>query len=190
MRGCPHPSACGGRVAVACAGDSRAVLCEITPASTVSAIDLSNDHNVESNPAEVARAEAAGGGRCGKYMAVNGADGMPQVTRSLGDVAHHYGDVLTACPEISITRLEKDSHAFIFIASDGVWHHFDSKTVVEKIHAKLVAEEYIENQPDSPAKLLKVLSTFRDEIIDLVRTNTALKDDISMVLFPIKGHWR
>jgi serine/threonine protein phosphatase PrpC len=69
-------------------GDSKAVLGRMKE-STITALDLSTEHNVDLHPEEVKRAIQQGGTICGKYVAVAGAEGMIQLLRSLGDCGHH-----------------------------------------------------------------------------------------------------
>ena len=69
-------------------GDSKAVLGRYVN-KAMTAVDLSTEHNVELNKKEVERAEGQGGTVCGKYITVNGAEGMIQLLRSLGDCGHH-----------------------------------------------------------------------------------------------------
>ena len=65
----------------------------------------------------------------GAYVASPRAEGLLQVTRSLGDSAHHLDGVLLATPEI--TRRDLDAgDLFLVVASDGLWHTHSSAAAV------------------------------------------------------------
>lgn len=80
----------------------------------------SPEHNVRSNPVEVAAAKARGAVILNGYMFGHKDKGLNppglQLTRGLGDVA--LDDVLIRTPEIFEHKLAKDS--FVLVASDGL----------------------------------------------------------------------
>lgn len=78
------------------------------------------EHNVRSNPAEVARVKAAGGTVYGGYAFAPGgglsASGL-QLSRTLGD--SNFSAILSRDPEIFEIELGKDS--FVLVGSDGLF---------------------------------------------------------------------
>lgn len=104
---------CGATLAIANAGDCRAVLCR-----GKKALALTNDHGPDV-PSERARIEAAGGAlECheGKWRV-----GAPRlaVSRALGD-RDVKGDGVTAEPELHTYELGPEDD-FVIIACDGLW---------------------------------------------------------------------
>uniref|UniRef100_A0A7S3JYV0 PPM-type phosphatase domain-containing protein n=1 Tax=Aureoumbra lagunensis TaxID=44058 RepID=A0A7S3JYV0_9STRA len=122
----------GPELSFAWVGDSRAVLAVRSNPHQFHAIPLTNDHNVERNQNEQKRCEDAGGQVLGRFLGAGDADGMLQVTRSIGDTAHHASNIVLATPE-TITRKLTENDAFIVMASDGVWDFLDNQTVVDTI---------------------------------------------------------
>ncbi|EGB12115.1 hypothetical protein AURANDRAFT_8234, partial [Aureococcus anophagefferens] len=107
----------GSTLTVAWVGDSRAALARRDGGAEA----LTSDHNAENSESERDRVEAAGGTIAGAYVGVDGAEGLLQVTRSLGDRAHHVGGCLLATPDVRTVDLGDDA-AFLVVASDGLWH--------------------------------------------------------------------
>jgi serine/threonine protein phosphatase PrpC len=187
-------------------GDSRAVLCRVVEESnennerssegnkigqnTVTAIDLTIDHNVESNEKEKYRAIAAGGAIAGRHVAVDGADGMLQTLRSLGDVPHHTNDIVSSVPEINITQLNPNENPFVVLASDGIWHHRTSNEVVQNIFNELNKIVYNGKMLDID-DLSHVCRSYEYDLNDWVKANSKYTDDIVMSIFTINGFdWR
>ncbi|KAJ1453304.1 phosphatase 2C-like domain-containing protein [Pelagophyceae sp. CCMP2097] len=130
----------GDKLDVAWVGDSRCVIAtraaEDPADDGISATALTIDHCVGSNAAERARVEAAGACTEGEYLGVDGAEGMLQVTRSLGDWAHHRNSVVLAAPQHLHLQLE-DGHDFLILASDGIWQRVDDAEACNFVHQRL-----------------------------------------------------
>ena len=129
----------GDALTVAWVGDSRAVLAtRRAPGAALEAVALTNDHNAAASTAECARLEAAGATVAGLYVGVDGAEGLLQVTRSLGDRAHHAGKALLATPEVRSRDLAPGD-AFLIVASDGLWHVRDDAAAAAFVDDRLRA---------------------------------------------------
>ena len=180
----------GNFLAVASVGDSRAVLCCLTDENSVSAIDLTHDHNV-SNEAERTRAEAAGGVVVGSHIAVDEADGMVQVTRSLGDVPHHRNDIVTARPEVVAAELDNTQHAFVLVASDGVWACFSSSDVIRRTYSRLHLElaPHGRQAPHQllETALLKACRAFEAEVVEFCAEQGSRRDDVVVCILAVQG---
>ena len=124
----------GSKLTVAWVGDSRAALARRDGGAEA----LTSDHNAENSESERDRVEAAGGTIAGAYVGVDGAEGLLQVTRSLGDRAHHVGGCLLATPDVRTVDLGDDA-AFLVVASDGLWHVHDERSACAFVAAKLGA---------------------------------------------------
>ena len=132
-----------GRLFVANAGDSRAVL-----ARAGRAVDMSVDHKPDL-PEELARIRAAGG--CVIEGRVNGNINL---SRSLGDLEYKSvpnlapeRQAVTAFPDVRTMILTPDDH-FLVMCCDGIWDILSSQECVEFIYArkdtkplKTIAEE-------------------------------------------------
>ena len=106
---------------------------------------LTTDHDV-GNDSELDRVnKSSSGGVCGRYVSVNGAEGMLQVTRSLGDVPHHSGGVVSHDPETSTVVIGPE-HPFLIIASDGLWNAFTADDAVQRIFTYLIDHGYEEGR--------------------------------------------
>ncbi|GBF93966.1 phosphatase 2C-like [Raphidocelis subcapitata] len=126
----------GGRVVLANAGDSRAVL-----SRRGKAIELTTDHK-PADPVERSRIESAGGYVCEDGLLC----GELAVSRALGD--YHLAALkragsragtgpLTAEPEITDYRLAGPDDEFIILGCDGVWDVFPSQRAVEFARQRL-----------------------------------------------------
>mmetsp|Transcript_763 Transcript_763/g.2596 ORF Transcript_763/g.2596 Transcript_763/m.2596 type:complete len:411 (+) Transcript_763:26-1258(+) len=125
----------GDVLSVAWVGDSRAVLGR----RSGEALPLTVDHNISSHPEERARCERAGGHVLGRFLGTGEAEGMLQVTRSLGDRAHHLGNVVGAEPDYFEHELDDDD-LFLLAASDGLWDHISNQDAVDLLCAELKGE--------------------------------------------------
>lgn len=133
----------GGLLAVANAGDSRAVLCR-----EGQAVRLSRDHTPALR-SERQRIEAAGGA----VMVARGATRvvMPRkdapdvmralsVSRSLGDTEFKDAGLVVSEPEVAVVPLQRGRDAFLIAASDGLWSAVGDQQAVDE--AARVLEEY------------------------------------------------
>ena len=105
-------------------GDSRCVMKRRD--GSVRALTI--DHAASTHREEGLRIEKAGGAVEGAYVAAPRAEGLLQVTRSLGDRAHHLNDVVLATPEVVSVSVE--DAAFAVVATDGVWAFVDDSRAV------------------------------------------------------------
>ena len=157
-------------LAVAWAGDSRSVICCMDAEGVLSAYDLTTDHNCSSGE-ERERAESRGGVVVGKHIVVDEAEGMLQVLRSLGDVPHHKNDIVTAQPEVAVLEVNPEQHAFVILASDGVWGELSSQQVITSAYNRIrFCLSTPTRKEDVTASLLSaaVLTTcksFEDEVV-------------------------
>ncbi|CAN0008833.1 unnamed protein product [Ascophyllum nodosum] len=131
-----------GRLWVANAGDSRAVLATKKGAA-LKAVDLSIDQNPHS-PGEKARIEAAGG-----FVSLPPEPGLSSrvwldktmtqiglaMARSIGDHAVKSIGVI-AKPEVNTHKIEPVDK-FVVLASDGVWEFISSQEAVDIVNASL-----------------------------------------------------
>ena len=181
---------------VAWVGDSRAVMCHVEGGSppNITAVDLTEDHNVESNEKERARAVASGGALAGRHIAVDGAEGMLQTLRTLGDVPHHSNDIVSAVPEVRVLELSPIFNPFVVLASDGIWHHRSSTRVCEEMFEKLMSsleEEEHETKELTCHDLLKVCQIYESDLKGWVKSTDAPGDDIVMSAFTVSGfNWK
>lgn len=174
----------GDSLHAAWVGDSRAVLCREEEAEdgkgALSAVALTLDHNVAGNAAERGRCETAGGMILGKFVGSSCADGMLQVTRSLGDRAHHEANVVLSTPETLSLRITDDD-AFVVVASDGIWENLPQKDVVKLIHDAIAAAP-----PNCASKQKKALEDgvcrVLDKVHDAVRQQGLKSDDCSLLV--------
>ncbi|KAF4740105.1 hypothetical protein FOZ63_003454, partial [Perkinsus olseni] len=122
-----------GSLAVANAGDCRAVLCR-----RGEAIDLTRDHNLKSCTEDERR-------RVAPYLQSASSEylGGLAVTRSLGDLRASSGSKNAgqiAEPEITSMALEKDDE-FIILATDGLFDVVSSKTAVETVRRHMLGRQ-------------------------------------------------
>lgn len=174
----------GDELFVAWVGDSRAVLCrdELTEDGKHAprTIALTFDHNISSNEEESDRCEAAGGLVFGKFVGSCTADGMLQVTRSLGDYAHHEAGVVLSTPQTLCLPLSTDD-AFVVIASDGIWETVPQAEVVRIIHHALSSASECESEVKQKA-LETAVEDVMDQANEVVNQRGIRADDCSMVV--------
>lgn len=111
---------------VANVGDCRAVLCT----GDAVAVDLTTDHKA-SLPAEQARIEASGG-----FVHNGRLDGILQISRGFGDLAHKQDGHLVVTPDVVTHRVDP-SDQFLLLASDGVFDVLTSQQAVNFVLRKL-----------------------------------------------------
>uniref|UniRef100_A0AAV1TXG9 cGMP-dependent protein kinase n=1 Tax=Peronospora matthiolae TaxID=2874970 RepID=A0AAV1TXG9_9STRA len=111
---------------VANVGDCRAVLCT----ADAVAVDLTTDHRA-SLPAERARIEAAGG-----FVHNGRLDGILQISRGFGDLAHKQDGHLVVTPDVS-EHVVDPSDQFLLLASDGLFDVLTSQQSVNFVLRKL-----------------------------------------------------
>jgi serine/threonine protein phosphatase PrpC len=111
---------------VANVGDCRAVLCT----ADAVAIDLTTDHKA-SLPAEQERIEAFGG-----FVHNGRLDGILQISRGFGDLAHKQDGHLVVTPDV-IEHLVDPSDQFLLLASDGLFDVLTSQQAVNFVLRKL-----------------------------------------------------
>ena len=116
-----------GLLTVKWVGDSRCVI----QRRDGSVHALTTDHAAATHREEGLRIEKAGGAVEGAYVAAPRAEGLLQVTRSLGDRAHHLDDVVLATPEVVSVSVE--DAAFAVVATDGVWAFVDDSRAVDTV---------------------------------------------------------
>ncbi|KAJ8603859.1 hypothetical protein CTAYLR_000323 [Chrysophaeum taylorii] len=168
----------GDEIVAAWVGDSRAVLCRVDDGK-LQAVPLTVDHNVGANAEERDRCEAAGGMILGRFVGAPSADGMLQVTRSLGDRAHHEGNVVLSKPEIATFKIDpRDS--FIVVASDGIWESLPQLQVLTVLHRALAASG--KSSKDQQRALETGVEKLFDKARDNVRKNNLKQDDCSVVV--------
>lgn len=133
----------GKELFVANAGDSRAVL----DSGKFGVKRLSHDHKAD-DPDEIKRVEKAGGFVIPKIEGIDVArvNGIFALSRALGD--KELGEIVTAKPYISKTKLTKDDRRLI-LACDGVWDVIgDEKSVdlIKDIRDPQKASELLKNE--------------------------------------------
>ena len=180
---------------VAWVGDSRGVLCCVdAETGLVTAQDLTEDHNVESHAAERERAVAAGGAVVGRHIAVDEADGMLQ------PLAEPWGCSPSprSCGQrgalLDTGAADPRRHAFIVLASDGVWHHMSSEECVRKIHTA-IREELERSEATNGClthvQLLSVVKEFQANLEKEIGEKKGNRDDIVMSVATVRGHsWK
>ena len=130
----------GDSLSVAWVGDSRCVLGSLI-AGKPTARALTVDHNITSNPDERRRCEQAGGHVLGRFLGTPDAEGMLQVTRSLGDRAHHANDIVSADPDVVDLTLGPDDR-FLLLATDGLWDHLSDLDAVTTVFDNLPRDHH------------------------------------------------
>lgn len=146
-----------GRLVVANAGDSRAVLCRANGATHA----LSEDHKPNS-AIERGRIESAGG----FIREVNGhfrINGNLNLSRAIGDLKYKQDEslpveaqIITAEPDIVVVNLREDDE-FMVLACDGVWDLMSNEECVAFVRERIqsgmklstIAEEVSERSQDS-----------------------------------------
>ena len=131
-------------------GDSRCVI----KRRDGSVHALTRDHAASTHREEGLRIEKAGGAVEGAYVAAPRAEGLLQVTRSLGDRAHHLDDVVLATPEVVSVSVEDAE--FAIVATDGVWAFVDDARAVDTVADAL-------SKSDDVAAAAEALSTLARE---------------------------
>ena len=191
----------GDLLFVAWVGDSRAVVGCVVESETgsmddvIESVNLTVDHNVEANESERNRAIGAGGAVAGRYIAVDGAEGMLQVTRSLGDVPHHTNNIVSSVPEVRVLKLSPSKNPFVVLASDGIWHHRSSTQVIKELYTNLTevvrkneSERSNETAGMTDEQLLGTCQDYELKLIEWVKQNSAQNDDIVMSVFTVRGY--
>ena len=208
---------------VAWVGDSRAVLCRAAPLTrtaapspllaaakaSVQAIPLTTDHNVSAgrdggaNAADLNRAVNAGGCQVGQYIASPNAEGMVQLTRSLGDAAFHIGGVVSASPDISVVSCHGSAaECFLIVASDGVWHALSNEDAASFVYSALAESGYAapRGAPDKDSTsdadeerneqlLMSACSGLCEEAKRRTIEMGVKPDDISAVILTFARYW-
>lgn len=154
-----------GKLHVACAGDSRAVLGSDVPGAPatsnrrggsqpVVALELTTDHKPD-EPKERTRIEQAGGSitaaskRQGAARVwAEGCGGMA-VSRSLGDGRHKETAGVISDPEIHSVELDV-SDRFVIVASDGLWEYVTSQEACD------VVAKHLKHAREASAALVKL----------------------------------
>ncbi len=153
-----------GEMVTAHAGDSRAIA-----RVAGKPVELTRDHDVSVSKEERARVEQRGG-------EVVFHKGCWRVNKKLG-VSRAFGDrrmkkgfppVIDAEPDVSMALLSEECDTLI-VASDGLFHFLDNKTVLKLAGQKLSAEE-------STCALM-------DYLIDGRRTQLEEHDNVTICLF-------
>lgn len=132
-----------GRLWVANAGDSRAVLCR-----RGAAVPLSWDHK-PTRPEETKRIQSAGGFVIGKRVM-----GELAVSRALGDRIFKAEEMrlITASPEVHEEVVGKED-SFLLLACDGVYDVVSNKEVIAFVGPELVkADKLMEEQDAATTK--------------------------------------
>ncbi|KAI9996706.1 hypothetical protein PInf_014449 [Phytophthora infestans] len=114
------------RLYVANVGDCRAVLCT----ADALAVDMTTDHKA-SLPAEQERIEASGG-----FVHNGRLDGILQISRGFGDLAHKQDGHLVVTPDV-VEHLVNPSDQFLLLASDGLFDVLTSQQAVNFVLRKL-----------------------------------------------------
>ncbi|KUF74014.1 serine/threonine-protein kinase [Phytophthora nicotianae] len=114
------------RLYVANVGDCRAVLCT----ADAIAVDLTTDHKA-SLPAEQERIEASGG-----FVHNGRLDGILQISRGFGDLAHKQDGHLVVTPDV-VEHLVNPADQFLLLASDGLFDVLTSQQAVNFVLRKL-----------------------------------------------------
>jgi len=123
-----------GRLFVANAGDSRAVLCR-----DGRAVALSTDHK-PTDAAERSRVESAGG----FVSAVGRINNNLNLSRSIGDLKYKqvkdrgpHEQLVTAEPDIFCQMLDSEHDEFLVMACDGVWDVMSNQGICEFVRERL-----------------------------------------------------
>lgn len=114
------------RIYVANVGDCRAVLCT----ADGTAVDLTTDHKA-SLPAEQKRIEESGG-----FVHNGRLDGILQISRGFGDLAHKQDGHLVVTPDV-LEHLVVPADQFLLLASDGLFDVLTSQQAVNFVLRKL-----------------------------------------------------
>ena len=174
----------GKRLAIACAGDSRAVVASRNKDGLMVANNLSVDQN-PNHPVEQARIEAAGG-----FVSPPPEEGLSArvwldadftqiglaMGRSLGDHAVKHVGVI-AKPEVTFYDIQENDE-YIILASDGVWEFIDSPEAVD------IVSRYIEKGATKACEILieNAAERWRDEEGDY-------RDDITALVIKVNELW-
>lgn len=177
----------GDSLLVGWLGDSRAVLArQEEDEGALIAAPLTSDHNVnfiKKTPGspEMQRMKPLEHEFFGNHLIVPQADGMIQVTRSLGDVPFHRSGVVTHEPDFFYSASVKELHArFLIMASDGLWDHFTDNEAVRFL------EEFIGEKPVTEGFLLEAIEAMENKAKELAIANKAKRDDIVVFILYFK----
>ena len=149
-----------GSITVKWAGDSRCVI----QGRDGSVRALTTDHAASTHREEGLRIEKAGGAVEGAYVAAPRAEGLLQVTRSLGDRAHHLDDVVLATPEVVSVSVE--DAAFAVVATDGVWAFVDDSRAVDTVADALSKSDDVAAAAEALATLARERATASPRSVD------------------------
>ncbi|KAI8868803.1 protein phosphatase 2C, partial [Ramicandelaber brevisporus] len=127
-----------GRVFVANAGDSRAI---ISIKGTAQAMSIDHKPSVAT---EAARIKAAGG-----FIEFGRVNGNLALSRALGDFDFKKSQdlppqqqVVTCDPEIMTINLKKEEHEFVVLACDGIWDCISNQALVDYIRMMITYHPY------------------------------------------------
>ena len=131
-----------GRMILAHAGDSRAIMGTLGDGGEVQVVELTHDHKLE-DPGERARIEATGAwikpqqeqpyfvpARVYKDEKARHKGPGLTMSRSLGDVDADACGVIPT-PEVSFRPINRTRDRFVVLASDGVWEFLSNEQVAE-----------------------------------------------------------
>ncbi|KAK4533647.1 hypothetical protein CCYA_CCYA18G4529 [Cyanidiococcus yangmingshanensis] len=120
----------GSSLYLANVGDSRAVLYEERPNSSLEPVLITRDQNCTSAPMEIERLRHRGA----RLVPTGGAlrvEGLVLVTRAIGDIA--LKQYLTADPELYQHQLRPNRSYVLVLATDGLWDVASNDDVAELI---------------------------------------------------------
>eukprot|EP00644_Phytophthora_capsici_P011590 jgi/Phyca11/511228/fgenesh2_kg.PHYCAscaffold_79_\ len=149
---------------VANVGDCRAVLCT----GDAQAVDLTTDHKA-SLPAEQARIEASGG-----FVHNGRLDGILQISRGFGDLAHKQDGHLVVTPDV-VEHLVDPSDQFLLLASDGLFDVLTSQQAVNFVLRKL--QTHGDVQLAAQELVLKTQAYFAHDNVSVVIVALNQKND-------------
>ena len=194
----------GNRALLGWVGDSRAVLVSSVGGSAKGSSQLAKkpthsralsvDHNISAGDRdELQRVTQAGGTVLGRHFAINGADGMFQLTRSIGDVPFHRSGAVLCAPGMADVTIEP-SDACIVIASDGLWDHYTNDEAGALIMKQLEEANYrsvcAQNIASADDVLLSVAENCTSCVAERGTQNGKKCDDISILLVAFDAFWR
>lgn len=157
---------------------------------------LTEDHNVATNICEeMDRVADKGGEIHGNFLAVSQAEGMLQLTRSLGDSPFHRTGLVVSKPGVVTIPMFDDGNdplLFLLVASDGLWDYFTNEEAMRFVYKRLRKENYADRDLTDMQRgevLTNTARAMENEVIRRTTERNSHVDDITVLILTFTKGW-
>lgn len=196
----------GDLLVIGWVGDSRAVLCRRAApgrnrvlarfSSRLKIEAITEDHNVSTNNMEeMERVAEQGGEIYGSHLTAYQAEGMLQLTRSLGDSPFHRTGLVVSKPgmvTVSLADESQDPMMFLLVASDGLWDRFSNREALSFVYKRLKKERYCDQTLTEQQRgeiLIECARALENEAVKRATDKKSQSDDITVLILTFSKGW-